>query len=51
MRALLVAFAGAALLVAAPVAAHSVLVEASPAPASTVRAPAELALRFNNRVE
>ncbi|MBM3218726.1 MAG: copper resistance protein CopC [Candidatus Rokubacteria bacterium] len=39
-------------LVAAPLAAHSLLMEASPAANSTVEAsPRELRLRFNNRIE
>lgn len=42
----------AALLGAAvPAAAHSLLLEATPAPGAAVRAPARLSLRFNNRIE
>ena len=45
---------GAAALVlasASPVAAHSLLLDSSPAAASTVAAPHQLTLRFNNRIE
>ncbi|MEK7715819.1 MAG: copper resistance protein CopC, partial [candidate division NC10 bacterium] len=36
---------------ASPAAAHSLLLESSPAPGSTVAAPAQLMVRFNNRIE
>lgn len=52
MRRLLASLAGAAALAtAAPLMAHSLLVEASPAPNATVTAPGEVWLRFNNRIE
>jgi copper resistance protein C len=48
----LLALAGAlALPAAVPLHAHSLLLEASPAPDATVTAPREIRLRFNNRVE
>lgn len=34
-----------------PAAAHSLLLESSPAAGSTVAAPAQLMVRFNNRIE
>ncbi|MBI2215746.1 MAG: copper resistance protein CopC [Candidatus Rokubacteria bacterium] len=44
--------AGALALAGAfPLHAHSLLLDASPAPHATVPAPAEVRLRFNNRVE
>jgi methionine-rich copper-binding protein CopC len=46
------ALAGALLLLSAAMAnAHSLLLAASPASGSTVRAPERLTLRFNNRIE
>ncbi len=39
------------LAVAAPAAAHSLLLESSPAAGSTVAAPRQLTVRFNNRIE
>lgn len=36
---------------AVPAAAHSLLLEASPAPGATVVAPTQLLVRFNNRIE
>jgi methionine-rich copper-binding protein CopC len=49
----LVARVAAALLLASATAvhAHSLLLEASPAPDTTVPPPREVRLRFNNRVE
>ena len=49
MRRLLVAVV--LLLVAAPAAAHSLLLEAAPAANTVTSAPREVALRFNNRIE
>ncbi len=44
--------AGALLLaLASPLAAHSLLLESSPAAGSTVVAPRQLTVRFNNRIE
>ena len=44
--------AAAALAVAAPAAAHSLLLESAPAAGATLTtAPQELMLRFNNRIE
>lgn len=52
MRRRLAGLAGV-LLLALPItaAAHSLLLESHPAPGSTVRAPARVTLRFNNRIE
>lgn len=53
-RTVAAAWIASALLVAAapPVLAHSLLLEASPAPdAVLVRAPERITLRFNNRIE
>ena len=36
---------------ASPAAAHSLLLDSSPAPSATVPPPSRLALRFNNRIE
>lgn len=41
----------AVLAPARPAHAHSILLESTPAAGASVRAPAALALRFNNRVE
>jgi methionine-rich copper-binding protein CopC len=54
MRRLVACCAGLALLVlvVAPLAAHSLLLESSPAANATLEAsPSELRLRFNNRIE
>ena len=51
MRALVAGAVALGLALPAAALAHSLLLESSPAAGATVRSPARLSLRFNNRVE